>query len=71
MFSQFGGRLNSHVLVSDLLKYLFLPEKMAPCLFTAYPWDKSSLKSIPLDLQKFEKLDAYASKVSLILTPPL
>ncbi|KAG6932154.1 kyphoscoliosis peptidase, partial [Chelydra serpentina] len=31
----------------------------------AYPWDKSSLKSITLDLQQFEKLDAYASKVSV------
>ncbi|XP_025056609.1 kyphoscoliosis peptidase isoform X1 [Alligator sinensis] len=31
----------------------------------AYPWDKSSLKSISLDLQTFEKLDAYASKVSV------
>ncbi|XP_030432254.1 kyphoscoliosis peptidase isoform X5 [Gopherus evgoodei] len=31
----------------------------------AYPWDKSSLKSMTLDLQQFEKLDAYASKVSV------
>ncbi|KAM6388904.1 kyphoscoliosis peptidase [Pluvialis apricaria] len=30
-----------------------------------YPWDKSSLKSMPVDLQQFEKLDAYASKVSV------
>ncbi|XP_054832397.1 kyphoscoliosis peptidase-like [Eublepharis macularius] len=32
---------------------------------SAYPWDKSSLKSMPLDLQQFKKLDAYASKVSV------
>ncbi|XP_067394720.1 kyphoscoliosis peptidase [Emydura macquarii macquarii] len=31
----------------------------------AYPWDKSNLKSMTLDLQQFEKLDAYASKVSV------
>ncbi|XP_006117507.4 kyphoscoliosis peptidase isoform X2 [Pelodiscus sinensis] len=30
----------------------------------AYPWDNSNLKSIPLDLKQFEKLDAYASKLS-------
>ncbi|XP_066477593.1 kyphoscoliosis peptidase [Tiliqua scincoides] len=30
----------------------------------AYPWDKSCLKSIPLDLKQFEKLDAYAIKVT-------
>ncbi|XP_009991830.1 PREDICTED: kyphoscoliosis peptidase [Chaetura pelagica] len=30
----------------------------------AYPWDKSSLKSLPVDLQQFEKLDAYALKVN-------
>ncbi|XP_053168071.1 kyphoscoliosis peptidase isoform X2 [Hemicordylus capensis] len=29
----------------------------------AYPWDKSCLKSMPLDLKQFEKLDAYATKV--------
>ncbi|XP_052543268.1 kyphoscoliosis peptidase isoform X1 [Tympanuchus pallidicinctus] len=29
-----------------------------------YPWDKSSLKSLAVDLQKFEKLDAYALKVN-------
>ncbi|XP_015268833.1 PREDICTED: kyphoscoliosis peptidase-like [Gekko japonicus] len=31
----------------------------------AYPWDKSSLKSMPIDLQQFKKLDAYASKVNV------
>ncbi|KAM9184038.1 kyphoscoliosis peptidase [Mergus octosetaceus] len=31
----------------------------------AYPWDKSSLKSMPVDLQQFEKLDAYALKVNI------
>ncbi|XP_069861562.1 kyphoscoliosis peptidase isoform X3 [Dipodomys merriami] len=31
----------------------------------AYPWDKSSLKSMPLDLRKFEKLDTYASQVTV------
>ncbi|XP_054691000.1 kyphoscoliosis peptidase [Grus americana] len=31
----------------------------------AYPWDKSSLKSMPVDLQQFEKLDAYALKVNV------
>ncbi|KAJ6668199.1 hypothetical protein lerEdw1_015576 [Lerista edwardsae] len=30
----------------------------------AYPWDKSSLKSMPVDLRQFKKLDAYAAKVS-------
>lgn len=34
------------------------------CLFPVYPWDKSSLKSMPIDLQKFKELDAYAVKVS-------
>ncbi|XP_060098051.1 kyphoscoliosis peptidase isoform X2 [Heteronotia binoei] len=29
-----------------------------------YPWDKSCLKSMPLDLKQFEKLDAYATKVT-------
>uniref|UniRef100_A0A8C0FAD4 Kyphoscoliosis peptidase n=1 Tax=Bubo bubo TaxID=30461 RepID=A0A8C0FAD4_BUBBB len=37
----------------------------------AYPWDKSSLKSMPVDLQQFEKLDAYALKVSLELVKAL
>nr|XP_021142158.1 kyphoscoliosis peptidase [Columba livia] len=31
----------------------------------AYPWDKSSLKSMPVDLRQFEKLDAYALKVNV------
>ncbi|XP_070609286.1 kyphoscoliosis peptidase [Erythrolamprus reginae] len=31
----------------------------------AYPWDKSCLKSMPLDLKQFEKLDAYAKKVNV------
>ncbi|XP_075273815.1 kyphoscoliosis peptidase isoform X2 [Opisthocomus hoazin] len=31
----------------------------------AYPWDKSSLKSMAVDLQQFEKLDAYALKVDV------
>ncbi|NP_001337789.1 kyphoscoliosis peptidase isoform 3 [Homo sapiens] len=30
----------------------------------AYPWDRSSLKSMSLDLQQFEKLDIYASQVT-------
>ncbi|GAB5576826.1 kyphoscoliosis peptidase [Prionailurus iriomotensis] len=30
-----------------------------------YPWDRSSLKSMPLDLQEFEKLDTYASQVTV------
>ncbi|XP_061492569.1 kyphoscoliosis peptidase [Rhineura floridana] len=30
----------------------------------AYPWDKSRLKSLPFDLKDFEKLDAYATKVT-------
>nr|XP_012643234.1 kyphoscoliosis peptidase isoform X2 [Microcebus murinus] len=29
-----------------------------------YPWDRSSLKSMPLDLRQFEKLDTYASQVT-------
>ncbi|EDL21049.1 kyphoscoliosis peptidase, isoform CRA_a, partial [Mus musculus] len=31
----------------------------------AYPWDRSSLKSMPLDLRLFEKLDASASQVTV------
>ncbi|XP_033920047.1 kyphoscoliosis peptidase isoform X2 [Melopsittacus undulatus] len=31
----------------------------------AYPWDRSSLKSMPVDLQQFEKLDAYVLKVNV------
>ncbi|XP_027789800.1 kyphoscoliosis peptidase isoform X1 [Marmota flaviventris] len=31
----------------------------------AYPWDRSSLKSMPLDLRQFEKLDTYASQVTV------
>ncbi|XP_077180928.1 kyphoscoliosis peptidase-like [Paroedura picta] len=31
----------------------------------AYPWDKSSLKSMSIDLEQFKKLDAYASKVNV------
>ncbi|XP_054022149.1 kyphoscoliosis peptidase [Dryobates pubescens] len=31
----------------------------------AYPWDRSSLKSLPVDLQQLEKLDAYALKVDV------
>uniref|UniRef100_A0A8D0E9J8 Transglutaminase-like domain-containing protein n=1 Tax=Salvator merianae TaxID=96440 RepID=A0A8D0E9J8_SALMN len=32
--------------------------------FHAYPWDKSCLKSLAFDLKQFEKLDAYAKKVT-------
>lgn len=35
----------------------------SPPVFPAYPWDRSSLKSMPLDLRQFEKLDTYASQV--------
>ncbi|KAM4771186.1 uncharacterized protein WCC33_003021 [Rhinophrynus dorsalis] len=31
--------------------------------FYAYPWDKSNLKSTPVNLKNFEKLDAYAVKM--------
>ncbi|XP_075426401.1 uncharacterized protein LOC142465882 isoform X2 [Ascaphus truei] len=31
--------------------------------FHAYPWDKSNLKSMPVNLKNFEKLDAYAVQV--------
>ncbi|XP_008566443.1 PREDICTED: kyphoscoliosis peptidase [Galeopterus variegatus] len=31
----------------------------------AYPWDRSSLKSMPLDLRQFEALDTYASQVTV------
>uniref|UniRef100_A0A663LVC5 Kyphoscoliosis peptidase n=1 Tax=Athene cunicularia TaxID=194338 RepID=A0A663LVC5_ATHCN len=48
-----------------------LPETMTARFFPAYPWDKSSLKSMPVDLQQFEKLDAYALKVSLELVKAL
>ncbi|XP_049631917.1 kyphoscoliosis peptidase isoform X3 [Suncus etruscus] len=30
-----------------------------------YPWDRSSLKSLTLDLQQFEKLDTYAAQVTV------
>ncbi|XP_032997776.1 kyphoscoliosis peptidase-like [Lacerta agilis] len=30
-----------------------------------YPWDKSCLKTIPVDLTQFKELDAYASKVNV------
>uniref|UniRef100_A0A670INR5 Kyphoscoliosis peptidase-like n=1 Tax=Podarcis muralis TaxID=64176 RepID=A0A670INR5_PODMU len=30
-----------------------------------YPWDKSSLKTLPIDLTQFKELDAYASKVNV------
>ncbi|XP_053159206.1 kyphoscoliosis peptidase-like, partial [Hemicordylus capensis] len=33
--------------------------------FAVYPWDRSSLKSVSIDLQHFKKLDAYALKVSV------
>ncbi|XP_069069674.1 kyphoscoliosis peptidase-like isoform X2 [Pleurodeles waltl] len=41
------------------------PQTLAPTakdLYT-YPWDKSSLKSMPINLQDFQMLDAYASVV--------
>ncbi|XP_053314920.1 kyphoscoliosis peptidase-like isoform X2 [Spea bombifrons] len=31
--------------------------------FYAYPWDRSNLKSMPVNLKNFEKLDAYATQV--------
>ncbi|XP_018119453.2 kyphoscoliosis peptidase [Xenopus laevis] len=31
--------------------------------FYAYPWDKSNLKSLAMNLKNFEKLDAYSVKV--------
>uniref|UniRef100_A0A8C8SIT5 Kyphoscoliosis peptidase n=1 Tax=Pelusios castaneus TaxID=367368 RepID=A0A8C8SIT5_9SAUR len=52
-------------LVFGSLQCLFRSTMMVPCLFSAYPWDKSNMKSMTLDLQQFEKLDAYASKVSV------
>ncbi|XP_044307651.1 kyphoscoliosis peptidase-like [Varanus komodoensis] len=36
-----------------------------PHLFLAYPWDKSNLKSMQIDLNQFKELDAYASKVNV------
>ncbi|NXP24619.1 KY peptidase, partial [Scytalopus superciliaris] len=30
-----------------------------------YPWDKSSLKSMPMDLEQFKNLDAYALEVNV------
>uniref|UniRef100_A0A8C3N3M3 Uncharacterized protein n=1 Tax=Geospiza parvula TaxID=87175 RepID=A0A8C3N3M3_GEOPR len=47
------------------------PKTMTTRFFPAYPWDKSSLKSMPVDLQQLEKLDAYALKVSLELVKAL
>uniref|UniRef100_A0A8D0DSS7 Transglutaminase-like domain-containing protein n=1 Tax=Salvator merianae TaxID=96440 RepID=A0A8D0DSS7_SALMN len=34
-------------------------------LFLAYPWDKSNLKSMSIDLNQFKELDAYATKVNV------
>ncbi|CAH2246441.1 Hypothetical predicted protein [Pelobates cultripes] len=31
--------------------------------FYAYPWDRSNLKSLPVNLKNFERLDAYAVQV--------
>ncbi|XP_030072325.1 kyphoscoliosis peptidase [Microcaecilia unicolor] len=31
----------------------------------AYPWDRTNLKSLSIDLKKLEKLDGYASKVDV------
>ncbi|XP_054832805.1 kyphoscoliosis peptidase-like isoform X2 [Eublepharis macularius] len=31
----------------------------------AYPWDKSALKSMSIDLRQFESLEAYAAKVNV------
>ncbi|NXB69948.1 KY peptidase, partial [Donacobius atricapilla] len=42
-----------------------LPKTVTTHFFPAYPWDKSSLKSMPVDLQQLEKLDAYALKVNV------
>ncbi|NWZ37142.1 KY peptidase, partial [Brachypodius atriceps] len=42
-----------------------LPKTMTTHFSPAYPWDKSSLKSMPVDLQQLEKLDAYALKVNV------
>ncbi|XP_069476456.1 kyphoscoliosis peptidase-like [Ambystoma mexicanum] len=40
------------------------PKKFKATIKTSvYPWDRSSLKSLEMDLQTFAKLDAYASKV--------
>ncbi|XP_029472853.1 kyphoscoliosis peptidase-like isoform X2 [Rhinatrema bivittatum] len=33
--------------------------------FHVYPWDKSNLKSMALDLKQFQKLDAFASQVNV------
>ncbi|NXW72697.1 KY peptidase, partial [Hirundo rustica] len=42
-----------------------LPKTLTTHFFPAYPWDKSSLKSMPVDLKQLEKLDAYALKVNV------
>ncbi|NXA07903.1 KY peptidase, partial [Sapayoa aenigma] len=41
------------------------PKTMTTCFFPEYPWDKSCLKSMPVDLQQFKNLDAYALKVNV------
>ncbi|XP_027734090.1 kyphoscoliosis peptidase [Empidonax traillii] len=41
------------------------PQLPGPNDLHAYPWDKSSFKSLPVDLQQFQKLDAYALKVNV------
>lgn len=40
-------------------------------VFPAYPWDRSSLKSMALDLRQFEKLDTYASQVGELAPLPV
>ncbi|NWI91831.1 KY peptidase, partial [Pitta sordida] len=41
------------------------PQSLGAKDLHVYPWDKSSLKSMPVDLQQFQKLDAYALKVNV------
>ncbi|XP_078521929.1 uncharacterized protein LOC144791146 [Lissotriton helveticus] len=47
------------------LKLQEQPQTLAPNAkdLHTYPWDKSSLKSMPINLQDFQMLDAYASVV--------
>ncbi|XP_078521608.1 kyphoscoliosis peptidase-like [Lissotriton helveticus] len=51
--------------LQHLVIYRLIQRVICLCLFVAYPWDRSNLKSMAIDLKKFEKLDAYAAKVDV------
>ncbi|OWK05741.1 hypothetical protein Celaphus_00012953, partial [Cervus elaphus hippelaphus] len=57
-YSFSGTQLTVEVHPRDAMPQLFKKFSLAK----PYPWDRSSLKSMPLDLRQFEKLDTYASQ---------